>query len=108
MTSQLHKNDIWKLTSTGTKIRDYVDEITVLTFFSAFPLARKINRKKQTTFYNHPALDFALTSQFTSNVELQKLSHDQHSQGNTRNKMNAREFKNSLHLNLDSSLKMTL
>ena len=53
--------------------------------------------------YISVALDFALTSQLTSNSESQQLSHDWHFQGNTRNKMNSREFKISLHLSFDSS-----
>ena len=103
ITQQLTKSDSWKLTSTGTQIQEYVDKFSLLTIFSDFPLARKIKKKKQTTFTTHPPLEFALASQFTLNGESQKLSHDQHFQGNTRNKMNTTEFKISLHLSFNSS-----
>ena len=56
MNRQLTKNYSWKLTSTGTKIQEYIDEFSLLTFFSDFPLARKINSKKKTTFPTHSAL----------------------------------------------------
>ena len=46
MNRQLPQNDSWKLTITGTNIWECVDEFSLLTFFSALPLARKINRKK--------------------------------------------------------------
>ena len=74
MTRQLPKNDSWKLTSTGTKIQEYVDKLAVIAFFSDLPLAIKIKRKKKTTFPTHPVLDFALSSQFTLNFESQQLN----------------------------------
>ena len=64
MTQQLPKNDSWKLTSTGTKIRDCVEKFYLLTILSSLPLESKINRKsKFLLFY----CDFQLQSlQFQS------------------------------------------
>ena len=76
MPRKIPKIKSWKLTSTGVKIWEYVDEFALLAFFSAFLLARKIERKKKTTFPTYPELEFALAPQFTLNCESQKLSHD--------------------------------
>ena len=105
---KLPKTDSWILASTGTEIRKYVDELALLTLFSAFLLAAKKRKTKQWTYTTHPALEFALASQFTKNCESQKFSHEWNFQGNTRKKINAREFKISLHLTFKSYLKMTL
>ena len=72
-------------------------------FILRFSVGSKIKRKNQTTYPIHPALEFALASQFTPDYESQKLSHDWHFQGNTRNKMNSRESKISLHISFNSS-----
>ena len=64
---------------------------------------QKNKDKKKTTYTTHPALEFALASQFTSNCESQQASHYQHVQVNKRNKINAIEFKISIHLSFDSS-----
>ena len=102
MTGQLPKNNSWKLTSTGMNIWEYIVKFSFLALFSPFLLERKIKRKKQTTFTTYPALEFDLAPQFTLNCESQKLVHDWNFQGNTRNKMNDREFQISLHLSFDN------
>ena len=101
--SKTFQNYSCKLTSTGTKIQEYIDEIALITFFSDSMLVCKIKRKKQTTFPTHPTLEFTIASQFILNCESQQLSHNCYLQGNTTNKMNAREFKIRLNISFDSS-----
>ena len=76
MTQQLPKNYSWKLTSTGTKLWEFIDDFSLLAFLSALPLTRRIKREKLTTFPTHPMLEFVLDPQFTLNCESHQLSHD--------------------------------
>ena len=51
MTQPFPENNSWILTSTGTKVPEYVDEFALLPFFSALTLASKIKRKRKFTLF---------------------------------------------------------